>query len=217
MYYEQNKIDNIDISYITLRRLIGILGMLLPFICVIGSLITSNSVEDSISSYYHTNMRDIFVGVLVILAVFLITYRFERIDNIISTISGFAALGIAIFPNNQKMDIEHIGLFQLNETISGYIHVTCASIFFILLAYHSYFLFTKSNKVIIEGNKKIRNLIFRGSGIIIILSILSVGIMNFFLGANDLEKSYTILIFETIMLLAFGISWLVKGETLFKD
>jgi hypothetical protein len=34
---------------------------------------------------------------------------------------------------------------------------------------------------------------------------------------TEVENDKTLLVFETIMLLAFGTSWLVKGKTLFKD
>ena len=52
-------------SYLEFRRAIGILGMALPFILLIGGFIFgNNSLQYSLSHYYHTNMRDFFVGLL---------------------------------------------------------------------------------------------------------------------------------------------------------
>lgn len=218
--YLRERNRSIIISYLSLRRLIGILGMLLPFICVFGGLLFSDvSVRSSISSYYHTNMRDFFVGLLVGVSLFLMTYKgYERIDNIVTGIIGFAGLGVAIFPCLKSItSIEPVGIFQINPNISNGIHLICAFIFFFLLAINSIFIFTltKSKDIPKTRNKKIRNYIYIGCGIIILLSLLILLIRS--LVAVEAENDKTLLVFETIMLLAFGISWLVKGKTLFKD
>ncbi|MHC1705386.1 MAG: hypothetical protein AB9846_15880 [Tenuifilaceae bacterium] len=54
--------NSIIISYKALRRLIGILGILLPVICIIGGFwFAKDPVQQSISLYYYTNMRDFLV------------------------------------------------------------------------------------------------------------------------------------------------------------
>jgi heme A synthase len=217
----KNKNRSIVISYLSLRRLIGILGILLPFICVLGGLLISDlPIGSSISSYYHTNMRDLFVGILVGVALFLLTYKgYERIDNIVTAMSGLAALGVAIFPSRYDLvSTEPLGIFQITPTISNMIHLVCAFTFFILLAINSIFLFTltKSKDIPKTRNKKIRNYIYIGCGVIILLS-LAILLIRTLTGAGAVENSKTLLIFETIMLLAFGTSWLVKGKALFKD
>ena len=218
MFRSRNR--SVIISYISLRRLIGILGMLLPFICVLGGILFANiSVRTSISSYYHTNMRDCFVGLLVGVSLFLLTYKgYERIDNIITGIIGIAGFGIAVFPClNIIASTDPVGIFQISPFISNRIHLACAFTFFFLLAINSMFIFTltKSEKIPKTRNKKIRNYIYISCGVVILLSLLILFIRS--LVGAEVENSKILLIFETIMLLAFGISWLVKGETLFKD
>ncbi len=208
------------ISYISLRRLIGILSMLLPFICVLGGLLISDiPISSSISSYYHTNMRDVFVGVVVGVSLFLMTYKgYERIDNVVTAMSGLAALGVVIFPSRYNLvSTEPLGIFQISPNISNKIHIVCALIFFFLLAINSIFLFTltKSKDIPKTRNKKIRNYIYIGCGIIILLSLVLLLLRS--LVGTEIENDKTLLVFETIMLLAFGTSWLVKGEILFKD
>ena len=54
------------VSYLTMRRLIGVIGIALPIIMVLGGFIQNGFVIlDSISNYYYTNMRDFFVGIII--------------------------------------------------------------------------------------------------------------------------------------------------------
>ena len=63
-------------SYLTLRKTIGLLGIVFPFLLCLGGLIVfKTGIQYSISSYYHTGMRDVFVGTLCIIGFFLLSYR----------------------------------------------------------------------------------------------------------------------------------------------
>lgn len=56
-----DKNERYIISYLTLRKWIGILGMFLPFVCLFGgSLFQNKPIMDSISAYYHSN-RETFL------------------------------------------------------------------------------------------------------------------------------------------------------------
>ena len=94
-------------------------------------------------------------------------------------------------------------------------HYISASVLFVTLALMSLFLFVKTDKSKRPTKKKIqRNLIYRVCGVVMlaccVLTLLtSKGIIPNF--------PRSIFIFETIMLWAFGFSWLVKGETILKD
>ena len=60
-----------------LRTIVGILGILLPVGLVVGEWKLLNATEwearGSLSEYYHSGVRDAFVGVLVIVGLVLIT------------------------------------------------------------------------------------------------------------------------------------------------
>jgi hypothetical protein len=213
---------SIIVSYMTLRKLIGILGVLLPFICILGGFLFAGlPVQESISAYYHTNMRDFFVGLISGVSLFLITYQgHEIIDNIVTSLSGLAGLGIAVFPClYSTTSTRPLGIFQLEPATSNTVHLICASAFFILLALNSLFLFTltKSKKIPKTKNKRTRNFIYRVCGLSMLISLISLFFILFLADQEQVTQNSIILIFETIMLFAFGISWLVKGETLFKD
>ena len=215
----KNNNNSLIVSYLTLRKLIGILGMLLPFACLLGgSLLQNKPIMDSISAYYHSNMRDILTGLLVGVSLFLITYKGYKLrDRLVAIVSGIAGLGIAIFPCESRIDPSSaVGVFQLTAPIAEYIHYGWSALFFILLGINSYFLFTLGDKENWTKSKSIRNGIYRVCGLVIFVSLLTLAILGLTLGDKLLLTSWT-LVFETIMLLAFGISWIVKGETLFAD
>ncbi len=220
MLRQKNK--SIIISYLALRRFIGIQGMALPFVCILGGVLFSSlPVQTSISSYYHTNMRDFFVGLLMGMSFFLFTYKgYELIDTIIMIITGIAGFGIAIFPCLDGGDpAVPVGIFQLSAGTSSTVHFSCAISFFVLLAITSLFLFTMSNKEreLWTDNKKKRNIVYRTCGIIILAAIVAQGIIFLTVPEEIIAQYKIILILETVMLEAFGISWLVKGRTLFRD
>lgn len=215
MFGKRNR--SIIISYLSLRRSIGILGILLPFVCVFGGLLFSDvPIGSSISFYYHTNMRDFFIGILAGISLFLIAYKgYHRIDNIVTSVIGFLGLGVAAFPSRYNIaSTEPLGIFQMAPNISNQIHLICAFTFFFLLAINSIFLFTLTERGNIPKtrNRKIRNYIYIGCGIVILIS-LAILLIRSLVGAGA-EDSKILLFLETVMLVAFGVSWLVKGRTL---
>jgi hypothetical protein len=57
--------NQLVIPYLTLRRTVGILGIALPFVLILGGwIVFKTSLQGSLSAYYHTGMRDVFVGIL---------------------------------------------------------------------------------------------------------------------------------------------------------
>ncbi len=89
------------VSYRTLRRVVGLLGVTLPFILEFWgfALCRCGELQPSISDYYGLRTRDAFVGVLFTIAWFLFTYRgYERKDDIAGNLGCGFALGVALFP-----------------------------------------------------------------------------------------------------------------------
>lgn len=60
-------------SYLALRKAVGWIGILLPIVLVLGHLIIfdGESALTNMSVYYHTGMRDVFVGAICAIALFL--------------------------------------------------------------------------------------------------------------------------------------------------
>ncbi len=84
------------------RRVIGLLGLALPSVVVVLSVIfpvrSGWKMLDSISAFYYTSATALFVGVLFALAIFLFVYggyKGDVADKRLGSVSGVAALGVA--------------------------------------------------------------------------------------------------------------------------
>ena len=223
---EQNnpepKNDFYLIHYLTLRKTVGFLGILLPVILVLGSIMIFGcpNVETSISNYYHTNMGNVFVGILCAFSVFLFAYKGpEKKDGIAGNIAGTFGAIAAICPTTIKDGICFpSGMTPaLHSDYIGTIHLIFAALFFVVLAYFSLFLFTKTS-----GNptpeKLKRNKVYKICGVVMIACILLlIPYFAFPSMKPQLNEYKYVFCLETIALWAFGFSWLTKGEFLLKD
>ncbi len=221
---QTNDKTNLVISYLTLRKAIGILGISFPVILVIGSIVAGgyDEIQNSISDYYHTNMRNIFVGVLCAFGLFLFSYKgYDKIDNIFGNLGGIFALGVALFPTtpDSTLPIGCCHSVAINPLI-GRIHLLSAALFFIVLSYFSLFLFTKTKpSKIFTDRKKLRNRVYKICGFIMLGCIGLIAVYFLFL-ENDypqLSSINPVFWLETLALLAFGTSWIVKGNMILQD
>lgn len=187
------------INTLRLRAMIGWLGMLLPWI-VVGLV---GYFPSSISATWYTNACTPFMIILGSAAFLLIAYKgYDKLDDVILTLSGIAGLGICLFPCWANVSSDRVGTFLIDINLSDTIHTVCAIVFFALLAYNSFFLFTKSNGEVTK-NKKVRNIIYR---------ICGVGMVASFLLFLIPEFSIRVWLIETIALFFFGISFLTKAD-----
>ena len=151
-----NREKSLIVSYLAMRRLIGILGITLPFIVVLGGITQGEpGVQGSISGYYYTSMRDLLVGILSGVALFLILYKgYEKIDDIVAKMSGIFALGMIFFPTAMfSGKVVRVGLFFIDDNISEKIHLIFGTLFFLALSFNSLFLFTRRHPGVM-GKKK---------------------------------------------------------------
>lgn len=199
--------DIISVSYLNQRRIIGLLGFIFPVILVVARLMAGMfPVEPTLSDYYHTNARDIFVGVLVAIGLFLLAYEgYDRWDRRITSAAGFFMVCIAAFPSFGGGTTNYLFQF-LSPKTNGILHVASAVSAFFLLGVMSFFQFTKSG-TLMSQKKKQRNRIYRICGIVIWITMVIMLILN---------KSRYFIVLECIVLWAFAFSWIVKGWTLLK-
>jgi surface polysaccharide O-acyltransferase-like enzyme len=208
------------LSYHQIRRSVGFLGVALA-----PGLVTINyifghcaQIQDSISHYYYTVAGSLLVGILCAVGLFLYTYRgFDNWDRWSSNFAALCAFGVAFSPCNTspaclKCDV----LLYMDNPVRNGIHYGSAVCLFVTLALMSLFLFTKTDKEHPGPRKKARNAIYRACGIIMVVSMIGmVSLLN-----NSIQQYIgrtALFVLETIALTAFGISWLVKGETVLKD
>jgi len=203
-------------SYVSLRKAVGWIGILLPFVLALIPLLIfkSGGIESSISHYYYTTMRDVFVGALCAVALFMFFYcGYDRRDDWAGNLAGIFAIGVAWFPATESGPIDTIGI----------IHFTSATLFFLTLAAFSLILFTKTKKNedgmdedLRTDQKKIRNVIYIVCGVIMIACLAAIAIYEIFI-KDGYEIQSFVFWAESIALIAFGFSWLTKGKTIFPD
>lgn len=219
-----HQIDMVQ-SYTRVRLALGVLGLSLPLILFVGGLYdqprvgADPRVEPTISDFYHTTYRDIFVGSLCAIGVFLISYRgYPRQrgewinDDWLATIAGLAAFGLAFFPNEGGGEAV-VSTFQnwVGTHWAPRLHYAFALIFFLCLAGFCFFKFPRSSR-------PWRCRIYRACGWGIVVALVLTAIAVIFkrwiggpIGAWVTDNS-VIFFLEAIGVWAFAISWIVKSR-----
>lgn len=199
-------LSRVSVDTKRLRIMVGVLGLILPWLV---ALITW-SIPQSISiTYYSVCAVGTFMVVLGSAGILLISYKgYSLLDDIISTLAGIFGIGVCLFPMQYFPDPTlPVGAFNLPSNVSYIIHSISAILFFGLLAFMSFFLFTKSSGEMTK-DKKIRNIIYRVCGIGMLASF-SLFLLNLIPGFYFYQMTWLV---ETIALFFFGTSWLVKAN-----
>ena len=208
-----------DLSSHGHRQLIGYAGLALPLaLPLIANLRPTRGLNfaalDSVSSYYYTGAVAFFTGVLVALAAFLFTYRgyknrYNLYDRIASFVAGAAAIGVAVFPT--KAPILSLAP-RWWVPMTGYIHYGSAIVLFLAFACFALFLFPRtdpekpkpSKAHPLPPDKRWRNRFYIACGAVMLVCLVWAAIA--------LGYGKSIYWPETIALIAFSLSWLVKGR-----
>jgi NhaP-type Na+/H+ or K+/H+ antiporter len=107
---------------------------------------------------------------------------------------------VAVFPTTSDASVA-----TRAEKNIGIVHMVSAGLLFTLLAIFALFLFPRSSGVM-TPEKRRRNIVYRTSG-----GIMAAAILLMFPSQKLPDSWHAFLWLETICVLAFGISWLVKG------
>lgn len=206
-----------------IRKLVGILGLLLPFVLPLAQ----GDFFSSISHYYYQNVPSlIFIITLSSFGLFLISYKGYKVDkttekvsdDFITNIGGITALIVVFVPtccmgsSSDTIDAicatEIYPLLGHNRLLLNTIHLASAGVFILSMGWMSRYKFTRSD----DGNKRLYkicgNIVFFAVGLLVFFIILEKFEIEFPL------KGYYVFILETVAIIPFGISWLVKGEVI---
>jgi hypothetical protein len=227
-----------------LRQAVGWIGTLLPIVLLVGLAISSSqSRPDSMSGYYYTDMRNVFIGALCALGVFLATYDgYDDVDRWITNIAGLCALGVAFCPTKPPVcadgarvcpapSVRHL---STSQQVVGDIHLFFAAVTFVALGLMA-LRFAKGGTTPsglstidriryglgfgppTDGDQPQRyrgeNLSYRVSGITILFCVILAALSNL-LPASVNAHWPLLFIFEALAVFAFGFSWFVKGHTM---
>ena len=201
-----------DFKYLKQRQMIGWLGMLLPLLVVVFSKVWPAKgvpwhLLSSISAFYYTSAAGVFVGCLFALAMFLFIYggyEGDKADRAMGKIAGLAALGVAFFPTKVPPGFSAPAWWSNWMNTAHYLSATTLFLSFIVFAL---WIFRKSSapkKNLMSLGKRQRNRVFLICGIIMVGSVIWVLVAG--------RSGHSIFWPEAIALVAFAVSWLVKGR-----
>jgi hypothetical protein len=199
-----------DLSDNAHRQLIGYIGLVLPFLLVLIA-VTRDGLQrwrnlESISAYYYTGAVAAFVGMLVALALFLFTYRgyanrYNWADRWAAKTAAIAALVVAFFPTKAPDGVPALSWWS---PATGVLHHVAAVVLFTVFAVFALWLFrltTPGERS--DADKRRRNTLYLVCGVVIVVCIGWAGLN----AHNDRPIFWP----ESIALVAFALSWLVKG------
>jgi hypothetical protein len=203
-------------SYVFTRFAIGLLGVLLPLVLVFLEPALFDGLpapRGSLSAYYYSGLREVFVGGLCAIGVFLLVYKVLDFswESLLSSLAGTAAVVVAVFPTERPGDGVTPTPFQvkLGEGVVTAIHYG-AAVAFIALLIPIVLFFSRD-----EGRRQHRN--WQGFHAVSAAVILFGAALAAFAGITG-GPDKGVLFGEWIAIWAFAASWLVKGaewQTLF--
>ena len=205
-------------SYFRVRQALGWLGLSLPVLLILTGAL-SDGLAPSVSDFFHTLSRDVYVGVLVSIGIFLFVYEgYDRqpgetlADNWIATVAGVSVIGVALFPNESPTgEVASLTQHLVGVSLSPAFHYTSAFIFFYCMGHFCMFRFSKTTDMR-------RRRIYRACGWAIIASCAGLFAATIMRQAGSPEVSALVtdwqIVFwvEVLGVCAFSIAWIVKGR-----
>ena len=185
-------------------------------------------------------MRNVLVASLCVLGMFLIAYKgYDSLDSRITNVAGVAAIGVAFFPTSDPsfsptwvghvhplfaaVAMASLALMALQFTQTGPANERVGTgktkrnwlqdIRRMGLAL--IFRYQDPEKIR-KGKKKIRNQVYSSCAWLILVGVILAFAQNFW-SKSAKDVTQWLFWFEALAVVAFGVSWLVKGETLLKD
>ncbi|UCB44556.1 MAG: hypothetical protein JSV25_10065 [Spirochaetota bacterium] len=193
-------------KYLALRRAVGLIGILMPFTLMLGNffIFGGEIVLRSISHYYHSDMRNVFVAALCSIALFMFFYSgYGKRDRGAGILAGVLTLGVVFFPTTLAGPID----------LTGRLHYVCAGLLFLLLALISLFHFPKKRS---GSAKQVTDKIQVVCGVLMIACVIAIALYFSFIRVEGSETCF-VFVAETVALVFFGVSWLTEGLDLKKE
>ena len=191
--------------FLKTRLIVGIIGILLPPTVVFGYMIIVGEprFKPSLSDYYYTPMRNWFVGSLWAIGAVCWSICGRSIGRIawISFVAGLLAIAVALLPTSD---------IHTPTTATSTLHLVCAGILFALLGLMC-FLFGRRDRTREDRTVSVAARVWARC------TDLRLIVWGAVLGSVLLVKfgpphSQAVLIGETVAVIAFAVSWFLKGS-----
>lgn len=184
-----------------LRLFVGLIALLLPLVV---DLVAAEELT-SISASYHTGARDVFVGLLFVIAALMLAYNGHTFrESAASKTAAAATICIALFPAAAPME---------KAGWEAMVHNACALILFCILAYFCFGPFRRRTRGF-TGMRGRRAQIYALCGWVIVSAMLGLGAAELLLPASTVSAYEMTYWAEFVALWAFGIAWITASKAL---
>ena len=173
------------------------MALLLPLILLCS--VPWVEMQESMSAFYHTDMRNTFVGMLVAIGVCLYAYKgFTEFENYALTFAGIFLVGVAMLPTSKPEGV-------VADFTAPTLHNICAIIFFALIVVVCLFA-RDSGQRNPEDFKQIYRIIAALMFIVLIFGILTL------VFTESVKAQFPTAIFwlEFAAIFVFGAYWIAK-------
>lgn len=206
------------LSYIWIRRFVGIVGAATPALVILYFLWSGEPWKKSISDAYHTGAREVIVGGLSAIAVFLWAYRghedhtWLRSDKVVARIAAVSAFVAAHFPNAIVPGVSLTWTqMAFDAELVKNLHNLATVVFYLALAWFCLDNFCRHGAYGKPSETKMdRVFIYRVCGGLIIGTAIGIVLVHF----TFEDQGTWIFWLECIGVWLFSVCWLIKGKTL---
>lgn len=232
---KQEEANALVLSFTAVRRALGLLGLALPPLLLLVGYLTGFAPKTSISAYFYSPGREILVGILCAMAVFLWSYLGYEAqegesfpsDKLASRIAAAMVLVVAMLPCGEILpSLQNCTFLECmvlkadpsSPKLSGHLHLTAALIFFATLAVMCLVNFRRSGGTKPDREKLWKNRTFSACGLVIVACLIALILRGFqWQHADEATRArmgveITVFVLESIAVWAFSIAWLIKGE-----
>jgi len=208
--------------YYVHRRSIGLITIFLPVIVAFGAWVGPDNlgIQESVSHYYYTGMRDIFVAFFFSIGMFLLIYNpskyqsnYGKKDRYLGMVAGSSAIIASLIPTACSTIIISPICSSISdqEPLFDNIHLAAGGLLVFSLAIFSYYFFP------INQEEKMRKT-YKWIGGIMFILILLMAIYHTTKGVNeelfkDIFGSIPYIYWlELLLMWAWGYAWFLKGK-----
>ncbi|AGT07247.1 hypothetical protein [Paracoccus aminophilus] len=229
---DQKAENDLVLSFLAVRRALGLLGYVLPAVLILYGLFDRQWALASISAYFYSPLRELFVGILCAQAVFLWNYEGYKpdageilSDKMVSRAASLGALIVAFAPMAPSAKTAPPGgeavapVFEptLLQTFFdpvwvGRLHFLGALLFFGALATYCLVNFRRGG--LDDPLKCAANRIYGLCGWVILACILAIAALSLFGFSESAARFRAVFWLEVVACVAFATSWAVKGQAL---
>ncbi len=186
-------------TYRALRWGTAILGLALPWVLWIGGFLDGRRLMPSMSAYYHSGVRNEFVGMLCAVSALLVLYRgYTSLENWALNLAGTFLVGVALVPMDPETE----------RVVTA--HGTFAVLFFACIAYVCLFRASDTLSLLHDPSQAARfRRTYRALGLAMLASPILAAILEGVLQPGGRGRSFIFFV-EAAGVYVFAAYWLVK-------